>query len=245
MKPIIGISCSLGARKEEWIGRPGLTYDYVKREYHRRVEEHGGIPLLLPVVRGEETARGMAACMDGLLLTGGEDVDPARYNAENCWPGSIIHPERDRFEWLLLQLADERRLPVLGICRGVQVMNAFYGGTLYQDLSLRPGTGTHRSPEPDVYLPHTVRVREGSRLIQMTQRPDVEVNSRHHQTVSRVAPGFSATAFADDGVIEAIEGSDGSLYRMGVQWHPELMPEAPATAALFKDLIRSAATERA
>lgn len=245
MKPIIGISCSLGARQQEWIGQPGVTYDYVKREYHRRVEEHGGVPLLLPVVREEATAQAMAARIDGLLLTGGEDVDPARYNEDNCWPASVIHPERDRFEWFLLQLADERRLPVLGICRGVQVMNAYYGGTLYQDLSLRPGTGAHRSPEPAVYLPHIVRVREESRLIQMTQRTEVQVNSRHHQMVKGIAPGFEAAACADDGVVEAIEGKDRSLYRMGVQWHPELMPEAPLTALLFKDFLLRASKESA
>lgn len=241
MKPIIGLTCSLGAQKNDWVGRAGLTWDFAKREYHRRIEEHGGIPVLLPSVHRGETVAELCALVDGVLLTGGEDIDPSYYGEENAHGRSQSHPERDRFETTLLRCAERRALPVLGICRGMQVLNVHFGGSLYQDLSERPGTGAHHSPEEGVYLPHAVRIAPGSRLATLVGPEPRTVNSRHHQIVKRLAPGFAATAFAEDGVIEAIERADGESFLMGVQWHPELMPEDGATAALFAGFIAAAA----
>jgi putative glutamine amidotransferase len=241
MKPVIGLTCSLGAKKEEWVGRTGLTWDFTKREYHRRVEEHGGIPVLLPAVRDEETVAGLCAIVDGILLTGGEDIEPSYYGEENAHGRSLCHPERDRFETTLLRCAQGYGLPVLGICRGMQVLNVHFGGSLYQDLSERPGTGEHLSPEEGVYLPHEVRIAPGSRLAALLGSEPRTVNSRHHQIVKHLAPGFAAAAFAADGVIEAIERAEGDSFLMGVQWHPELMPGDSATAALFSGFVAAAA----
>jgi putative glutamine amidotransferase len=239
VKPIIGISCSLGTTKADRLGEESCTYDYALRSYHRRIEEHGGVPILLPVVQGDETTLRLATSLDGLLLTGGDDMDPACYGEENRCDTSIIHPDRDRFELALLRFARERRLPVLGICRGFQVMNVHFGGSLYQDLSLRPGTGAHKSDESNVYLPHPVRIAEGTRLHSLAGRGVIEVNSRHHQIVNRLAPGLIPAAVAEDGVIEAFESPEEPRFLLGVQWHPERMPEAPSSAAIFREFIRA------
>jgi len=245
MRPRIGISCSLGARKDEGVGRAGPTWDYVKREYYLRVEEHGGIPILLPTVRQEETLREYIRLIDGLLLTGGEDVDPSQYGEKNQSGKSEFHPERDFAEVTVLREAHAREVPVLGICRGIQLMNVCFGGSLHQDLTFRPGTQAHISSEPDVDITHPIRLKTGTRLYRLLGREEHEVNSRHHQLLNRLAVGFTISAAAPDGVVEAIERVDRVEYLVGVQWHPERMPGDPATAAVFRDFLEAAAARRA
>jgi len=244
VKPRIGISCAIGARKDEWVGQPGRTWDYLKHEYYLRIEEAGGVPILLPNSAREETVGEYAPLIDGLLLSGGEDVHPSRYGDGEIFPGCEIHPERDAFELALLRSVRDNRRPVLAICRGIQLMNVCFGGSLYQDLSLRTGTGDHKSEEPGVYLDHPVRVTKGTRLFYLAGQEDCKVNSRHHQLLRELAPGFVVSALAPDGVIEAVEWGGDRDYLMGVQWHPELMLSDPFAAALFRDFVAAADARR-
>lgn len=156
----------------------------------------------------------------GLVLTGGEDVDPRRYGEDPVEELGTIAPERDDLEMTALGSALERDLPVLGICRGCQVLNVYYGGTLYQDLpSQRPDTATHEQEAWGGHS-HLVRVQPGSRLDEIVHGQELSINSFHHQAVRDVGAGLEVAAVAEDGVIEAIEARDRS-WVLGVQWHPE------------------------
>lgn len=238
MKPFIGITCSL--KRDDPACLDGRSFDYAKREYYGRIEAHGGIPVLLPNVEQEDTIMDFLSLVDGLLLTGGEDIDPSWYNEENRFPQSVIQPDRDRAEILLARKACQRGKPVLGICRGIQTMNVSFGGSLHQDVSFRPGTGTHKVDEPYAYLVHDVTIVKDSRLFRLAGREIVRVNSRHHQILNRVAPEFTVSATAPDGVVEAIESVDGGRYLLGVQWHPEMTPDDALSIALFRDFVSMA-----
>ncbi|MGD0308680.1 MAG: gamma-glutamyl-gamma-aminobutyrate hydrolase family protein [Acidobacteriota bacterium] len=242
MKPLIGISCSL--KQDDPVCDDGRKFDFVKQEYYRSVEANGGIPVLLPNVEQEATLLDFLSRIDGLLITGGEDVDPSWYGEENRFAGSMIHPRRDRVEIFLARKARERCLPVFGICRGVQVMNVAYGGSLHQDLSLRPGTGEHKVGRAYVYLDHPVKVLADTRIAQLAGREIVQVNSSHHQILNRIAPGFTVSATALDGVVEAIERFDSGEYLLGVQWHPEMTSDDALSAAIFRDFILSASQRK-
>jgi len=233
-------------------------------DYTAGVEEAGGLPLVLPVPYallggpasdGPGAARRIAAgvldAVDGLILTGGGDLDPA-YFGEGPVPGlGAIEPARDQFEIALAGLALERGLPILGICRGVQVLAVAAGGDLYQDLpSQRPGSLKHRQEAPRHALTHSVEVEDGTVLARLLRPGTFAVNTFHHQAVRRVPDGFRVSAVAPDGVIEAIEatGAGGGTMGgtmggamgaasgstsggamggtagwpvLGVQWHPE------------------------
>ena len=199
-------------------------------------------------VRVLEHAQDPAAALDGvggLLLTGGGDVDPALYAETPHATFDPAEPGRDRFEITLIRLARERKLPILAICRGVQVLNVAAGGTLVQDIpSQVPGALSHRlqvPPHQPVELAHEVWIDKDSLLARvMRERLNdtdaCEVNSRHHQAVRQIAPGFVVSATAPDGVIEAIE--DPSLpFCLGVQWHPENFFRTGEFRPLFEGFI--------
>ena len=180
--------------------------------------------------------------LDGLLLTGGEDVHPEFY-------GQPVHPtcqdidrERDVFELGLTRRALQRGLPVFGICRGLQVMNVACGGTLYQDLSECPSVvPSHRTPSADRGKPrHAVRILPNSRLREIVCSDELKVTSTHHQIIHHLGEGLEATAYAEDEVIEAVE-LPGDPFFLAVQWHPERMADThPAQLALFQALVRAA-----
>lgn len=175
----------------------------------------GNTPLVLPATTNRAVAARMLASVDVLLLCGGEDVAPRRYKAKPSPQLGKVNLRRDAWEFLLLDEAVKRRLPVLGICRGCQLINVYFGGTLWQDLpSERPSEIAHRSPDL-----HDIRLVAGSRLGRVLGVESMQVNSSHHQAVKDLAPGFRAAAFAPDGVVEAIESE--TLPVVGVQFHPE------------------------
>jgi putative glutamine amidotransferase len=212
-------------------------------DYVESVRRAGGEPRVLdPLVDNPERVVGEIA---GLLLTGGVDVDPARYGELREATVTNVEPDRDAFEFALLQAAREKVMPVFGICRGVQVMNVAFGGSLFQDIAAQmTGILEHTLPTPPCAIAHEVWVSKGSRLWSLMQEKMADadtcsVNSRHHQAVKQLAPGFEVTATAPDGVIEAIECANGSTFCLGVQWHPENFWRTGEFRPLFEGFIES------
>jgi putative glutamine amidotransferase len=225
---------------DKWKGYPlyGQGLDYV-----RSIALAGGSPLLIPLALNRLAWRSIYERIDGLLFAGGVDVDPRHYG-EDPHPclGEVDSP-LDEAELIFSRWALADGLPVLGICRGIQLINVAAGGSLYQDLpSQVPGALRHTCSPPDYprdYLAHSVGVEPGTRLAGALGANEVWTNSRHHQAVKEVAPGFLATARASDGVVEGIERAD-TPYVVGVQWHPEsLAAMDPQMLALFQSFIEA------
>jgi putative glutamine amidotransferase len=184
-------------------------------------------PYTLPVLAPKD-AVAMLDGMDGLLLTGGEDVDPVLYGAEPSPALGEVHPARDAFEIALVRAARARRMPTLAICRGIQITNVALGGTLIQDLaSERPDALTHDGDWDRDRRVHALDVTPGSRLAKALAATHLEVNSMHHQAVDRIAPGLVAVAHAPDGIIEGAEWHDSDWWLLGAQWHPEELTATP------------------
>jgi putative glutamine amidotransferase len=216
-------------------GRERVT---LNTAYVRALERAGLVPLAVPTMLAADRAGAALAAVRGLVLTGGEDVAPDRYGAAPHPRLGDVDPVRDAAELALIAAARARRLPILAICRGIQILNVALGGTLYQDLeSERPGSVPH-SGETN----HGVRVEPGSLLERTLGTRSATVNSRHHQAIRDLAPGLKAVAWADDGVIEGAEAVDasgraGGPWIVAVQWHPEDLTER----ALFDGFARAVA----
>jgi putative glutamine amidotransferase len=213
-------------------GRERVT---LNTAYVRALESAGLVPLAVPTMLAPERAGAALTAVRGLVLTGGEDVAPDRYGATPHPHLGEVDPGRDAAELALIAAARARRVPILAICRGIQIVNVALGGTLYQDLdSERPGP----VPHSDETARHAVRVEAGSLLERTLGTRSASVNSRHHQAIRDLAPGLKAVAWADDGVIEAAEPADTTApWMVAVQWHPEDMTER----ALFEGFARAVA----
>ena len=219
----------------------------VNAAYIRSVVAAGGVPIIVSPVLGPAYAARALHGVDGLLLSGGEDIHPAWYGAD---PSPHLYPpsrERDLFELAVFAAARQQELPILGICRGIQLINIGLGGSLLQDLpSERPGPVAHDSGKARDARTHAVRVQEGSRAAVALGRTALTVNSFHHQAIDRLAGGLVASGWSDDGLIEAAESPADTPWLLAVQWHPEEMhAEAQAPErGLFQALVEAAA-ERA
>jgi putative glutamine amidotransferase len=207
--------------------------------YPDQVAQAGGVPVLLPPLPGAAAAA--VARLDGLLLSGGADIDPARYGAELDPATGPACPDRDAAEAEMLAAALEAGLPVLAICRGMHMLNVALGGTLHQHLPDVVGHDGH-SPVPGGYGTHEVRVAPGSRIAAAVGRTDlvghlaIQVPTHHHQAVDRLGEALAATAWAADGVIEAVELDGARRFAVGVQWHPEVGDDP----SLFRSLVAAA-----
>jgi anthranilate synthase component 2/putative glutamine amidotransferase len=183
--------------------------------YADAVAEAGGEPVLLPT--GAITADGIAR-LDGLVLAGGADVDPARYGQPAGSHTTVLRPERDASELVALQAALDRDLPLLAVCRGMQLLNVSLGGDLVQHLPDVENTGIH-DPGAGLYQRRKVRTEPGSAVHRLLG-PTAPVACHHHQALARIAPDLTPSAWAEDGVVEAVEAA-GRRFCVGVQWHPE------------------------
>jgi putative glutamine amidotransferase len=234
-RPVIGISSY--AQQAHW-GSWDLPAVLLPQRYCDMVAAAGGLPVLLPAVEG---VAGVLSRLDGLVLSGGGDIDPARYGAARQPACGPANPARDEAELELCRQALASGLPLLGICRGLQVINVALGGTLHQHLPDLVGNDSH-SPEVSGYGMHKVSVAPNSQLSAALGRTEAAVPTHHHQAIDRLGSGLVATAWTDDGVIEAVElqQSDSSFpaapFMLAVQWHPE----AGTDPSLFTILISAA-----
>jgi putative glutamine amidotransferase len=234
MRPVIGITAYAepSVRWGAWTAPAAL----VPLAYVDAVERAGGRPLLVPP--SDDGVEETLAALDGLVLSGGSDLDPALYGAEPHPETSLVRAGRDRAELALLQAALERDLPVLAICRGSQVLNVALGGDLCQHVPDVVGHENHRAI-PGVFSEHPVEVDPASRLAAIVGTR-ATVKSHHHQGFERLGAGLRIAAHADDGTIEALEASD-RRFALGVLWHPEEDDDA----ALFEALVAEARAYRA
>ena len=237
-KPVIGLTTYERERR---------AYCVVVTDYVHSVFAAGGLPLPVPTIPEPSDLGGYLDLLDGLLFTGGADVHPGCYGEEPLKEVNGVAPCKDACELGLLEGARARGIPILGVCRGSQIINVGMGGTLYQDLHVQvPGAFGHApSDTPDDELYHSIQVVEGSRLEGLLGSGTLQVNSFHHQAVKDLAPGLRIAAKARDGVIEAIEGTD-DRFLLGVQWHPECLTRRhPEFLKLFRSLVDAAAEHRA
>ncbi len=219
-----------------------LPYVGANEAYLRAVRRAGGLPLLLPVGNQPDELDALLSRLDGLLFTGGGDIDPAFFNGLSNPKIYDIDRPRDEQEIALIRRAAESGLPFLGICRGTQVFNVALGGTLYTDIAdQKPGALKHDwfPGHPREYLAHPVQAQPGSLLSRLLGSQAAQVNSLHHQGIDQLSPSLQATAYAPDGMVEAVE-LPGHPFALGVQWHPEWLPDDPAMRGLFAGLIQAA-----
>jgi putative glutamine amidotransferase len=235
-KPLIGITCGLGVNKY------GSDVCTLGQAYTEAIFKAGGIPLIIPIARDQADSPDrteVLASLDGLLLTGGGDINPDRFDGKPHARVYGVSDARDTLEMALVRAAVSQDLPLLAICRGIQVLNVAFGGTLYTDIQDQHPDALRHAWFPDIprdYLAHSVRVDRNSLLFSIFQTENVRVNSLHHQGVAQVGRGLTPIAFAPDGIVEALVVQNGD-FAVGVQWHPECLPEDRLMQKLFKSFI--------
>lgn len=219
--PIVAVTAT--ARIVEGVERVRLNAAYV-----RALESVGLVPVVIPPLAEPGASLGILDIVAGLVLTGGEDVDPSRYGAAPHPELGPVNRARDHTELALLERARAARLPTLAICRGIQVVNVGLGGTLVQDLpSERRDVGAHEVDDERDTRVHGVEIEPGSRLAAILGSQSLAVNSIHHQAVDRLGEGIRVNARAHDGVVEGVESDDATWWMIGVQWHPEELTATP------------------
>lgn len=231
--PVIGISTNYNN------GRSDVADTYVQA-----ILRTGGIPFLIPVITDDVILRAQASYIDGLIMVGGEDINPLWFCEEPHPQLGSVNPVRDLYELKLIKLATDRNIPVLGICRGEQLINIAFGGTLIQDiLSQIQLSVKHKQEQPGTTPSHKIKIESDSQLAQIVGLDTAYVNSFHHQSVGKVALGFKPVAYAKDGVIEAIEAWPNRPI-MGIQWHPESLFLGGDTAMVkvFRFMVDKAKT---
>ncbi len=222
----------------------GIEFSVITQDYSDSLSLAGAIPVLMPHLEAriddDEYITEVLKSVDGIVLPGGSDIDPALYNSYPQKNLGDISPERDRWELKLLKKAIDLKKPILGICRGFQLINIYYGGSLKVDVC---GTNVEsKIPHmatmvPKYYKTHKINIKSGTRLAKIFEGKDIAVNSYHHQAVRDVGENLVVAAAAPDGVVEAVEDPNYP-YMLGVQWHPEMMAYKDADQLnLFKDFV--------
>jgi putative glutamine amidotransferase len=220
---------------------PGLTRSYVNEPYITAVANNNGVPFIIPITSNEEAIKAQVSMLDGLILSGGDDLSPFLYGEEPEQLLEATAPERDTFDILVLKYAMECNIPILGICRGAQLINVYHGGSLYQDNSYREGkTLKHKQPNNPSLGTHHVSLDKNSKLYSIYQQDEICVNSFHHQSVKAVGKGLVVVGQSSDGVVEAVESIEYP-FMIALQWHPEMMAgEDEGSNHLFKTFIEKA-----
>ncbi|MDM5338352.1 gamma-glutamyl-gamma-aminobutyrate hydrolase family protein [Fictibacillus enclensis] len=231
--PVIGITVSSSMYK-------GNNSSILNLAYSKAIVKAGGLPFLIPSVNREAACESLALC-DGLLLPGGDDIDPSFFGEEPVTNLGKVNPQQDDYEIGVLSKALEQNKPVLGICRGMSILNVALGGTMIQHLGSELKNPIKHHQEAARSVPtHSIAVVENSLLHDMTGRKtNLRVNSFHHQAVKLTPSALRPVAFAPDGAIESIESVDPKQFILGVQWHPEELNDTPSQATLLEGFIRA------
>jgi putative glutamine amidotransferase len=215
--------------------------DYTFSEYSEAVLAAGGAPLIIPAAQNEESIQGILNRVSGLILSGGPDLHPRFYGEQPLEGLGEIDETLDLMELEVAKAAVAKDLPVLAVCRGIQVLNVSQGGTLYQDIASGvPACISHGQKADKAVLTHTVRIERETRLVAIVGKEEIWVNSKHHQAIKAAAPALTVSARASDGIIEAVEHPE-RRFVLGVQWHPEgTWRHDPPSRKLFQALIQAA-----
>lgn len=230
---------------KEYLGELGYPWMRLNEDFPRSLTAAGAAPFLIPQSQDRALLEEQMSLLDALVIPGGDDLDPHYFGEEPTFT-KAIQPLRDIFDWQLLEIAVQQGKPVLGICRGLQLLNVYFGGSLYQDLKQQGACQLkHRQDNAIRYPWHSVEIVPDSHLHQALGLTETRVNSLHHQAVKDLAPGFVVTARAKDGVVESIESSEGPL-RWGLQWHPEMLSLNSAEGqAIFNHFVAEVAKVKA
>lgn len=239
-KPLIGVT-TRGSFSERY----QIPIVATPRPYCDALVRAGAIPILIPLNLPEESARELLARLDGVVFTGGGDIENSRFGGEAHSEIYDVDPERDGIEIGLARAAVDDETPILGICRGLQILNVAYGGTLYthiQDQMAGAQQHTYFPGHPWDYRAHPVQVVEGTTLSEIVGEPILQVNSLHHQGIKELAGRLRAIAYAPDGLVEAVEIEEHP-FGLAVQWHPECLQDDPHMRGIFSALV-AASRER-
>ena len=246
MKPVIGITVNYDMDNRigtlTGLGTPLQDWDYIALDYANAVAASGGIPVLIPNLKNPDDMIPFLDRIDGLLLSGGADLEPTLYGdvvKGFCGP---IQVRRDAQETVMLKGAFAKKMPILGICRGLQFMNVGFGGTMYQDLPTEKGIYHSINVAERNHPIHTVKF-SGGMIRDIMGVDELGTNSYHHQGLKDIAANGTVTGMTADGNVEVVEFSGGHPFTLGVQWHPEMMYDSPYTKKLFDAFIAAASAE--
>ncbi|MEJ5230330.1 MAG: gamma-glutamyl-gamma-aminobutyrate hydrolase family protein [Pseudothermotoga sp.] len=230
MKPTVGITCSVDENSSK-----------LNEAYYKAVEKAGALPLMIPLYGDKQNLQRLAEILDGILFSGGFDLDPKWYDEEPRKGLGTITPLRDEQEIELCRVFFKIKKPIFGICRGIQMINVALGGSLYQDINTQHDRALkHSQDAPDFYPTHRVYLQKGTFLYSVFGKEEIPVNSFHHQAVKRVSPLLKVVAHAQDGIVEAVEKIDDETFVLAVQWHPERMVERyPEQLRLFEAFVEN------
>lgn len=240
MKPVIGICVSYASYLPHQLAITNRDWNLIASDYVYAIEKAGGTPLLLPITDKPESVFPLLSLIDGIVFTGGEDVDPHYYKQNPSHELGELNPKRDTHEFAIFkEVFDNTKLPILGVCRGHQLINVALGGSLLQDIgktkqltfehSTRSGAKNHPV--------HLAIVETNSTWHQMLQQKELRVNSFHHQAIGRLGDNLNASILSSDGIIEGIEYADKSRFVAGIQWHPEMMLDHAIMQQLFTSFV--------
>lgn len=217
-RPLIGLTAAYSNEND---------YSWLKSNYYEAISRAGGAPVLLPPAFDDSSFPDLIERCDGILIAGGPDIDPVHFGEPNKVYNGEISPLRDKLELFAARKAVEMDKPLLGICRGIQVINTALGGTLYQDIYAQIKQNEvlqHSQKAPNWYTTHDIAIEKDSHVYTSLKKTKARVNSFHHQAVKDPAPGFCVTSRSQDGIIESIE-NNSLKFAVGVQWHPECLWE--------------------
>lgn len=241
MKPVIGITCSRTTGGAWGTYSLGHFMDYTYSDYSEALLDAGAAPVIVPTAQDQQSLETILGTLQGLILSGGPDLHPRHYGQEPMPGLGEVDAELDRMELAAARTAIAMDLPLLGICRGIQVLTVALGGTLYQDLPSQVPESICHTPKADKAVTgHRVRLVSGSRLHRLCRSDEIWVNSQHHQAINDPAPGLTINAQALDGIIEAVD-YPANRFALGVQWHPEgTWRSDPHSRQLFAALVTAA-----
>ena len=241
-KPIVGLNCSLRHSETN-----GVKQSFILEYYYDSVSAAGGLPILLPPLINADDVRAAAELPDALVLAGGDDISPVRYGQERHEKTQLLDPRREEFDFLLTREAFSRKLPILAICGGCQLVNVALGGSLHQHLPDVYGANIAHSRSDEMRREgqesmHEARIEKGTLLHEILGVESLQVNSSHHQSVDKPADGLRVSARSADGVVEALEWADCRKrpFMLAVQWHPERLRGVREHMRLFEALVKAA-----